>query len=248
MDTFQNYTIVNPLSPENDTWAVCYLRKDGDEKNLLKLDRRFLTVVKNGKTQKFHLNELRSASKNHRKLLLPIILGGIISPFALLVIYQNVFPPLLVMTLFFIGLLLLYLGWTGSDILSIHMENDKEEQIFIRVLPDQVLKFMNFLNIFISKGQNKNEQLKFYHLRNPKSDSQNPDTTKPGGKDYILLTKEEYEKIRPNIDDKTEIVLVDPVRLSSPIQLTWYPDGTSHFSVKSINPESIIRESSENPG
>ena len=238
MRDFENISVANPFNPENQIWAVCYLRQEGDERNVLKLDNLNLTIRKRGRIRKFTISEIDHISLGHKRLLLPFIIGGILSPLALIAIYENAYPPFLLLSLFFVGLFLLYLGWTGSDVISIHVSTDKLDQVFVRNIPYHVSRFFDFFNTFISKS---NEAQYFYHILKKPNRDEIPDTTIERENGYVLFTKDEFENYQTKDNSGFIALKVDPLRLSSPVNLVKHPDGGSFFMVKSINPESIIQ-------
>ena len=94
MQDFKNITVANPFNAENQTWAVCYLRQEGDERNVLKLDNVNLSIRKRGRLKTFFISEIDNIILGHKRLLLPLIIGGIISPLALIAIYENAYSSI----------------------------------------------------------------------------------------------------------------------------------------------------------
>jgi len=242
MHSFQNITIANPFKKDNKTWAVCYFGKEGDLNNMLTLDKEKLSIVKNGKRDDFDITDMQQASKGHKRLLLPLILGGIVSPLSIIAIYDNSFSPFILLAVLFVGLLLLYIGQTGSDVLIFQHSKGKEEYVFLRSIPDNVDKFLFFLNMFLSqKWENQNGPV-FYHQYELEKNGDMPDFSKSKSDDgaYILLTPEEFNKIKVSVPSNVKFLAIDPSKLSAPIRLMNFEDRSSRFIIDSINPESIL--------
>ena len=242
MQSFQNITIANPFRKENKTWAVCYFGKKGDEKNMLILDKEKLSLVKNGKRDDYDISDMQQASKGHKRLLLPLILGGVVSPLSIIAIYDNSFSPFILLAVLFIGLLLLYIGQTGSDVLIFHHSRGKEEYVFLRSIPDNVDKFLFFLNMFLSQKWENQQGPVFYHQYDLEKNGDSPDFSKAkdNGEAYILLIPEEFNKLALSNPTNVEFLTIDPSKLSAPIRLRNFEDGSSRFIIDTINPESIL--------
>lgn len=230
--------MANPFKPDNETWATCYLKGNGDEKNVLKLDNRHFTIIKNGRSQHFDIHEIKSVHKSNKRLLLPLILGGILSPLALVAIYENLFSPFLLLSAFFTGIFLLYIGWAGSYTLVITMEGNKDEFIFLRTIPKQVLKFIDFFNLFLMKNS-YSENMRFFHIYYPTEGQEQPDFSKKKVNGYVLFTNMEYQEFQQSSMAGYKALVIDPLKLKSPVILNTYSDGNPHFTVDSINSESI---------
>jgi hypothetical protein len=242
MQSFQNISLANPFSKENKTWAVCYLGKEGDENNMITLDKEKLSVIKNGKRNEFDISDMLQASAGHKRLLLPLILGGIISPLSLIAIYENTFSPFLLLAVFFAGLFLLYLGITGSEVLIVYFSKGKEEHVFLRSIPENVSRFLFFLNMFISHDRGSPDGPIFYHQYVLGEDGKIPDFSrvKDGEEAYILLTPEELNKYVSHNSSNSKILKINPSKLSAPVRLKNFEDGTARFTIEAINPESIL--------
>jgi hypothetical protein len=242
MQSFQNITIANPFRKENKTWAVCYFGKEGDEKNMLTLDKKNLSIVKNGKRDDYDISDMQQASKGHKRLLLPLILGGVVSPLSIIAIYDNTFSPFILLGVLFVGLLLLYIGQTGSDVLIFNHSRGKEEYVFLRSIPDNVDKFLFFLNMFLSQKWENPKGPVFYHQYDLEKNGNLPDFSKAkeDGEPYILLTPEEFKKIALSNPANIEFITIDLSKLSAPIRLRNFKDGSSRFIIDTINQDSVI--------
>ena len=239
METFKNVTLANPFDPENEIWAICYPGNDKDEKNVLKLHKNLLLVIKNGHIRKFKTSEISDIKISKKRLLLPLILGGIVAPFSFVAIYENLFSPILLLTSFCIGIFLLYAGWTGTNVIIFQDQDGKEEYLHFRSLPGQVIKFIDFLKLLTS-SKIKNTSMEFYHILSENPQENIPDLSKSGERDYVLLTARELEYHSSKTKPPQYVIRINPLKLTHPVRLKKFPDGSSFFTVKSINPESIL--------
>ena len=97
-----------------------------------------------------------------------------------------------------------------------------------------------FINLFVSNGRSNNPF--FYHVFPKPENNKIPDTTIEREKGYVLLTHDDLENYGHQDPAMYGILKINPLKLSSPVNLINYPDGVSCFIVKSINPESITKE------
>lgn len=133
----------------NKLIARYYFSDETDEKNVCTLSNSYLHIRLRNKLDSFHLDSIQSIVINQKILLMPIILGGIIAPLALLVLFDGRFNVWLMMTLAIAGFLLIYYGFVGMKALSI-TTHVKEYNFFLRDSPVKELKaFVHFTLKFI---------------------------------------------------------------------------------------------------
>lgn len=241
MNSFQNITIANPFKEENNIWAVCYFGREGDKKNMLTLDKDKISIVKNGKKDDYDITDMQQASKGHKRLLLPLIIGGVVSPLSIIAIYENTLSPFILLAVLFAGLMLLYIGQTGSEVLIFQHSKGKEEYVFLKSIPDHVVKFLFFLNMFLAQKWENQKGPLFYHQFDSEENGDSPNFSKAKGTGdgYILLTQEEFKKAALSADSDQKFISIDPLKLSAPIRLKNFENGSSHFITDTIDHDSI---------
>jgi hypothetical protein len=99
---------------DDDVLALCYLYKEGDEKNKVLLSTEKLYVVHRRRIHEYELENIKDLGFNHRKIMMPLIVGGIMASLSMVAIFKDVFNPYIVMSMVMAGLGLFYFGWTGQ--------------------------------------------------------------------------------------------------------------------------------------
>ncbi len=100
--------------------AVCYLFKDGDERHRCMLTSRQLSIVNGKSIESFDLSEIQVIDIEHKKLLLPLVAGGILLSFVLVAFSGFSLDPQWTVVTLLAGVFVFYLGWNGSDVLHIN--------------------------------------------------------------------------------------------------------------------------------
>lgn len=130
--------------PDQDIQAICYLYKEGDEKNKVFLTADKLYVVHKKRTFEFELENIKGFGFNIRKLMAPLITGGIMTSLSLATIFRNVFNPYVVTFTFLAGLLLFYYGWTGQLFFTV-TTRIKDYDFSVPGASDNMKAFISFL-------------------------------------------------------------------------------------------------------
>lgn len=132
--------------------AQCPLEPGQKDKNCY-LSYERLIIATSWRKNRFNLNEIIELSFKHKLLLLPLVVGGILAPFSLIAIFNDVINLWLMLILFMSGSLLIYYGFEGRNTLSI-TTTLKEYDYFINT-PSQNLKaFLKFvMKIRDQKGE-----------------------------------------------------------------------------------------------
>lgn len=130
--------------------ATCYLHEHGNEQNKLLLSAEHLQFRHQGRLRVFVLDHLRRLSFNHRKLMLPLVLGGITGSLSLVAIFKTQYNPWLMLSLMVGGLLAAYIGYQGSWVLTI--EEDKNyTDYYLSSISDNLRAFVAYANTFTSR-------------------------------------------------------------------------------------------------
>ena len=126
--------------------AIVYLLSEGDNKNKVMISDDQLLVIQKNQKHIFLLANIKVLQTEDKKLLFPLILGGIITPFAFLSYFVNLFNPWLHLFLIMGGLLLLYIGWTGKPSFTIVLKNGDERNYYLPLISNNLLAFIDFAN------------------------------------------------------------------------------------------------------
>ena len=110
--------MINPLY-DLTVKAICFLRKDGDQDNCVYFTEGALIIILKGRKHLTPVNLVRSISIGNKKLLGPIVAGGIIFPLSSLALLGNISNFFFMMILMIAGLFLLLYGFGGSAAISI---------------------------------------------------------------------------------------------------------------------------------
>lgn len=138
-----------PQAPE-PTIATCYLQESGNEQHKIWLNRELLQLMYKGRHRVFELKEIRSIEFNHRKLMLPLVLGGITATLSLVAIFRAYYNPWLMLSLLVAGLLAAYLGFLGSWVLTVH-ENKYHHDFFLKTISPNLRAFVAYANTFTGR-------------------------------------------------------------------------------------------------
>ncbi len=133
--------------------AKVHLLQDGDSKNVVMTTDEKLMVVRKGVRHVYGLNELNSLSTGNKKLLLPLIIGAIMAPFAFSSSFANVFHPIVHLIFTLLGLLLFFIGWVGKSTLSINFRNGVEEFYFLPYISKNLQAFIVYINSQLGFGK-----------------------------------------------------------------------------------------------
>lgn len=148
---------------ENGVYAICYLHQINDERNKCLLTGKHLVVIRQGKTYRFLLTDILNITFDHRRLMLPLVAGGIATPFSLLAMFTQVTDPWLMLPLFFMGLFAVYWGWLGYPALIVQ-DSTREHDFPLKYISQNLRAFTAFANNFIRKQKNRGESLFIYHI------------------------------------------------------------------------------------
>ena len=131
--------------------AQCYLQKGSDEANVCYLSQQHLFVRQFNRLHSFALESVLTIEFKHKLLLFPLIIGGIISPLALIALFNGILATWLMMGAFIGGLLILYYGVEGGNTLTI-VTALKEYDFFIKAPSKNLKAFISFVLKYGKRG------------------------------------------------------------------------------------------------
>jgi hypothetical protein len=97
-------------------------------------------------------------------MLFPLIVGGIITPFAFLSFFVNLLMPWIHLVSVLVGLLLFYIGWAGKHALTIVFLNGDEKNYYLPSISKNVEAFIEFANDALKGDHNVYSKLLFFDL------------------------------------------------------------------------------------
>lgn len=126
--------------------AKVYFLSENDEKNKLLVSDEKLLVVRKNQRKTYLLATLAKLKTEIKKYLLPLILGGIITPFAFLSYFINLFHPWIHLLSVLSGMLLFYIGWAGKHAFTVVYKNGDEDIYYLPTVSKNLLAFIDFAN------------------------------------------------------------------------------------------------------
>lgn len=126
--------------------AKVYFLSENDEKNKLLVSEEKLLVMRKNHRKVYLLPALAHLKTEVKKYLLPVILGGIITPFAFLSYFINLFHPWIHLLSVLLGMLLFYIGWAGKSAFIVTYKNGDEDLYYLPSVSKNLLAFMDFVN------------------------------------------------------------------------------------------------------
>ncbi len=134
--------------------AFVYLLSEGDDDNKLAITDELLLVNHNKQKSLFLLSQIVHLKAENKKMLFPLIVGGIITPFAFLSYFTNMFLPWIHLVSMLAGMFLFYVGWSGKSSLTILLKNRGEENFYLQSISRNLWAFIDFVNNLLSNKSN----------------------------------------------------------------------------------------------
>lgn len=133
--------------------AMVFLLSEGDRKNMAMISDEHLMVVRKGRKHLYPLFKISAVQAEVKKSLLPIFIGGIFTPFALLSYFSNMFHPMVHLVATLLGMLLFYIGWIGRPVLIIRLKGKLEELFFLPRISNNLMAFIDYLSGLIQSKE-----------------------------------------------------------------------------------------------
>ncbi|GAA0893176.1 hypothetical protein GCM10009122_28550 [Fulvivirga kasyanovii] len=133
--------------------AFCYIGKNGDEKNICYLTKDNLLIKYKNRLESFDHEAIHGISFEHKMLLFPLVLGGIITPLSIHGLLNTYINPWLLLISMVTGLFLMYYGWEGSSSMTIKTKV-KDYDFFIRQVSTNLKAFAGYVQHYISDDVN----------------------------------------------------------------------------------------------
>lgn len=188
--------------------AVCNIAKANDDHNKCALTQEHLYVTCKGKHHAFELDQITKISFKQKKLLFPLVLGGIVGSLFLIAGFNFLVNIWMALIIGLAGMLLFYYGWVGSQTLTIHTKI-KEYDIFIDQVTTPLQAFVAMVNENFILGKHKTIT---YYL--PLSKEDWLISSKQGYVDSPNIGLNIYSK---HLDTDDIVIVIDPTKVPNPI-------------------------------
>ncbi|MDF9800735.1 uncharacterized protein (DUF952 family) [Catalinimonas alkaloidigena] len=139
------------MSDVEENIAIAYLQQDEDKENKCILTSQRLIVIHRGRVNSFERHHIKDLGFSKRRIMLPLVSGGIMAPLSLLAIFLNLYNPWPLMFIFFLGLALFYLGWQQHPVLTVR-DGVKEHDFFLKEATPNLRAFTSFARQVIFQG------------------------------------------------------------------------------------------------
>ena len=160
-----------------------------DDRNVCQLYTDRFIVIQKGKTHNFDNHQLKTVAIKHKKLLFPLVAGGIIGTFFFVAAFNFLFNLWLSLSISGIGFIAMYLGWHGTATLSIST-SVKEYDFFLHATSPPLHAFCEFVRENIVYGNPKSIQF-YIPLSDGQATSSKPyDQLGSNVKTYLLSERQ----------------------------------------------------------
>lgn len=218
--------------------AVYYFGRESDNNNRCLLTESTLFITRKGRTTQYPVSEIALLSINRRKMMLPLIMGGIFSPLSVIAIVKNLFVPWAILSWFLLNLLLLYFGWQGNSVLTVELHGTHHD-FPINSRGNNLYAFVDFVNEYVRQPAGSSRQVSaLYHILpmkewNAAQQTRNyaPASLSQEGfihlstKEQLPQVQEKYFKNQPNL----ALVHIDPLKVTASLKFeTIYPDEATY--------------------
>lgn len=134
----------------SSTIASAYLQEEGNEMHKIWFSQDLLQLFYQGRHRVFEMEQIRRLAFNHRKLMLPFILGGTAASLSLVALLKLFYDPWLMLSILTIGCLLAYWGYKGSWVLTVE-EPKTHTDFFLKTISPNLRAFVDYANTFTGR-------------------------------------------------------------------------------------------------
>jgi hypothetical protein len=175
---------------------------------------------------------------NHRKLLIPIIFGGVFTPLTAVGYFQGFFHPVVALVFIIAGIFGFYLGWTGQEVLTVR-EMGSHTDFPLLHAGDNIRAFVEFTNQYIDHEPVEQRALYLPAGYDDASEAfRNPPLT-------LFTFRQMREYLSSGGTGKVSLIwVIDPVQTGSQIKYERIPGQTGLRPVLKgkISPSAIIKK------
>jgi hypothetical protein len=236
----------------NEAKAIVYLLSEGDNKNKVLISDDQLLVIHKNQKQILALKDISKLESAHKKMLLPLILGGIITPFAFLSYFVNLFHPWIHLFSILAGMFLFYYGWMGKSAFTIVFKKGDELIYYLPSISKNLDAFMDFANALLHDSNYSGlRDLLFFKIDKKYESLLIGEDRKMKSQELFPVVGSTYAQLRnyANSDHETKIIAINPVDAGREIKFT-FDLKTNEMRPKLEGPvrkESIVNVSNYQP-
>ena len=199
--------------------AKCYILHDNDERNKCELTNRRLTIILKNKKSEYALENLKFVTINQRKLLIPIILSGVITPLVLVGLFKDIFHPFIALVFIIGGFFSFYIGWIGEKVITINLILSHRDYP-IPIITEHLIGFLDYVNQFI---QDEPIEKRVLYLEVGQSLTEDSDLKPYLSKDAINKKLFSYWLLRDyyrsgKLQTDSSYIVLDPVKVGSEVK------------------------------
>jgi len=218
--------------------AFCYLYKQGDERNKCALTVTNLIITHKGTETNYLLKDLNHVKFHEKKLLLPLIVGGIIASLGLTANLSGYYNPWLTMSVSIAGIYLFYYGWSDTWTLTLDTSLGNKDY-YLRGVSLNLKAFVSYLNyLLLEETDGFNEYSKFYYLSKYvdwEHISSLQLSLNPQKVEIKLLTYDQMLMMKAKLTEEEILLMIDPDKINGEIR--FQIDKASGYLFPYINEE-----------
>ncbi len=218
--------------------AFCYLYEQGDDRNKCALTVTNLIITYKGTETNYLLKDINHVKFHEKKLLLPLIVGGIIASLGLTANLSGYYNPWLTMSLSIAGIYLFYYGWSGTWTLSLDTSLGNKDY-YLRGVSLNLKAFVRYLNyLLLEETDGFNEYSKFYYLSKYvdwQQVSSRQLSLNPQKVEIKLLTYDQMLMMNAKLTEEEILLMIDPDKINGEIR--FQIDKASGYLFPYINEE-----------
>jgi hypothetical protein len=232
------------LDTSENKIAKCYILHDNDEGNKCELTDRRLLITRKGKRFEFASENLKNVASNQRKLLIPIILSGVLTPLILAGFFKGLFHPFVALVFIIGGVFTFYIGWIGEKTLTINLLMGHRD-FPVSFISEHLAGFMDFVNRYI---QGEPIEKRVLYLKTGNFVEADIDLSKYLAKDVVKRELYSYWQLRDHyltgkLQSRSSYIVLDPFKVGSEIKYVKNPDnrGLTPVIKGSINHKAVLK-------
>jgi len=195
---------------------------EGDNDNKIYISPDKILVVYKQKRKTFLLKDISKLKPETKKMLFPLIVGGILTPLSSLSFFVNLSLPWLHLIAILGGMLLFYLGWTGKTVLTLVFRNGDELNYYLPSVSKNLEAFMEFANVTMHQyATGSFGNLLYFDLQNEELDIFFGKQTE-SGQSLFPVYGYTYAQVANAKKGKNELTAIDASKAGIEIKFTYH--------------------------
>lgn len=195
---------------------------EGDNDNKIYISADQLLVIRKQKRRTFLLSELAALKTETKKMLFPLITGGILTPFSFLSFFVNLSLPWLHLISILGGMLLFYLGWTGKTVLTLAFKNGEELNFYLPSISKNLEAFIDFANFSLRQHSIGNLGMLLYFDLQDEEIEQFFGAKIDGAGDLFPVFGYTYQQIVLAKNSLSKLTAIDPGKTGVEIKFSYH--------------------------